>query len=98
MESDANGFTGVVGVWVAGNVSDLMAGVAVAAASGVQAATAVNADLVAADTAAALARRRAPRPQEAFSPAAEAAACERVLGERRHGIETVLSPGRRSGG
>ncbi|MFD4137618.1 NAD(P)/FAD-dependent oxidoreductase [Streptomyces sp. NPDC058572] len=98
VESDANGFTGVVGVWVAGNVTDLMAGVAVAAASGVQAATAVNADLVAADTAAALARRRAPRPQEAFSPAAEAAACERVLGERRHGIETVLSPGRRSGG
>ncbi|MGW7368693.1 NAD(P)/FAD-dependent oxidoreductase [Streptomyces sp. NPDC054841] len=97
VESDASGFTGVAGVWVAGNVTDLLAGVAVAAASGVTAAAAINADLVAADTAAAVARRASEHTQEAFSPASEAANCERVLGERRHGIETVLGPGRRSG-
>jgi thioredoxin reductase len=96
VESDASGFTGVAGVWVAGNVTDLMAGVAVAAASGVQAAVAINADLVAADTAGALAHRSAAQAQQAFSPAAEAANCERVLGERRHGIGTVISPGHRS--
>ncbi|REK84722.1 NAD(P)/FAD-dependent oxidoreductase [Streptomyces inhibens] len=57
VESDGSGRTGVAGVWVAGNVTDLMGGVAVAAASGVQAASAINADLVAADTAAAVGRR-----------------------------------------
>jgi thioredoxin reductase len=96
VESDASGFTGVPGVWVAGNVTDLMAGVAVAAASGVQAAAAINADLVAADTAAAVARRAAAQDRQAFSPAAEAANCERVLGDRRHGIEAQLCPGHRS--
>jgi thioredoxin reductase len=96
VESDASGFTGVAGVWVAGNVTDLMAGVAVAVASGVQAAVAINADLVAADTAAAVSRRAAASTQEAFAPAAEAAVCERVLGERRHGIETLLGPGHRA--
>ncbi|MGP3922714.1 NAD(P)/FAD-dependent oxidoreductase [Streptomyces sp. 8N616] len=96
VEADASGFTGVAGVWVAGNVTDLMAGVAVAAASGVQAAVAINADLVAADTAAAVARRAAAQAQQAFGPAAEAANCERVVAERRHGIETVLHPGHRS--
>ncbi|MFF3403695.1 NAD(P)/FAD-dependent oxidoreductase [Streptomyces sp. NPDC002659] len=72
VESDTSGFTGVPGVWVAGNVTDLMAGVAVAAASGVQAAVAINTDLVAADTAAAVARRAAAHDRRAFSRAAEA--------------------------
>ncbi|MEU2429063.1 NAD(P)/FAD-dependent oxidoreductase [Streptomyces sp. NPDC007861] len=90
VESDASGFTGVAGVWVAGNVTDLMAGVAVSAASGMQAAIAINADLVAADTAAAVARRTVASARAPFGPAAEAAACERVLGERRHGIDTVI--------
>ncbi|MFJ6633653.1 NAD(P)/FAD-dependent oxidoreductase [Streptomyces sp. NPDC091376] len=92
MESDASGFTGVEGVWVAGNVSDLMAGVAVAAASGMQAAVAVNGDLVAADTAAAVARRAAGRAPAPFGPSAEAAVCERVLGVRRHGLTTAPAP------
>lgn len=90
VESDATGFTGVAGVWVAGNVTDLVAGVMVSAASGMTAATAINADLVTADTAAAVAARRAP---EVFGPAAEAANCRRILGERRHGIESLLSVG-----
>ncbi|MGW7086925.1 NAD(P)/FAD-dependent oxidoreductase [Streptomyces sp. NPDC054871] len=91
VESDATGFTGVPGVWVAGNVTDLMAGVMVSAASGMTAATAINADLVTADTAAAVAKRRVP---DVFGPAAEAANCQRVLGERRHGIESVLAAGK----
>ncbi|MFD0554992.1 NAD(P)/FAD-dependent oxidoreductase [Streptomyces rectiviolaceus] len=88
VESDATGFTGVAGVWAAGNVTDLVAGVMVSAASGMTAATAINADLVTADTAAAVAARRASQP---FGPAAEAANCRQVLGERRHGIESVLA-------
>lgn len=91
VECDARGATGVEGVWAAGNVSDLMASVAVAAASGTQAAMAINAELVAAGTAAAVAAHRsAARSPQAFGAAAEAAACERVLGERRHGLESAL--------
>ncbi|MGW6057671.1 NAD(P)/FAD-dependent oxidoreductase [Streptomyces sp. NPDC055189] len=88
--SDASGFSGVEGVWVAGNVTDLVAGVMVAAASGMTAAVAINADLVAADTTAAVTARRA---MDVFGPAAEAANCRQVMGERRHGIESVLTGG-----
>ncbi len=49
----------LAGVWVAGNVADVTAGVMVAAASGVTAAAAVNADLIAEDTARAVAAARA---------------------------------------
>ncbi|WP_329395863.1 NAD(P)/FAD-dependent oxidoreductase [Streptomyces melanogenes] len=58
VESDDSGLTGVPGVWVAGNVTDLMAGVPAAAAAGVRAAAAMNADLVAADADAAVAAHR----------------------------------------
>ncbi|UQT60981.1 NAD(P)/FAD-dependent oxidoreductase [Streptomyces durmitorensis] len=88
VESDTTGRTDAPGVWVAGNVTDLVAGVMVSAASGMAAATAINADLVADDTRAAVAARRGAGP---FSPAAEAANCQQVLGERRHGIESVLA-------
>jgi thioredoxin reductase/SAM-dependent methyltransferase len=47
--ADASGATAVPGVWVAGNVTDVRASVVAAAAAGVTAATAINADLVAAD-------------------------------------------------
>ncbi|MFI6576754.1 NAD(P)/FAD-dependent oxidoreductase [Nocardiopsis sp. NPDC050513] len=57
--ADASGLTSVPGVWVAGNVSEVLEGVPGAAAAGVRAAAAVNADLVAADTGAALTRRLA---------------------------------------
>lgn len=56
--SDAGGLTAVPGVWVAGNVTDLSAGVVVAAAGGMTAAAAVNADLIADDTAKAVAGYR----------------------------------------
>ncbi|WTY68467.1 NAD(P)/FAD-dependent oxidoreductase [Streptomyces sp. NBC_01410] len=98
VESDASGFTGVQGVWVAGNVTDLMAGVAVAAATGVQAAAAINADLVAADTAAAVASRAGAQGRQTFSPAAEAANCERDVRDSRDGSEALLRPGHRSHG
>jgi thioredoxin reductase len=49
--ADANGATTVAGVWVAGNVSDLVATVISAAASGLKAGAAINADLIEEDTA-----------------------------------------------
>jgi thioredoxin reductase len=56
---DPAGRTTADGVWIAGNVADVTAGVMQAAASGVTAAAAINADLTAEDTAAAVAARRA---------------------------------------
>lgn len=50
VEADASGFTGVPGVWAAGNVLDVTAGVMQSAASGVTAAAALNADLTLEDT------------------------------------------------
>jgi thioredoxin reductase len=67
LESDPTGRTAVPGVWVAGNVTDLTAPVIVAAAGGVTAAAAINADLVAAD-----ARRAVERRLDPFSGASEA--------------------------
>jgi thioredoxin reductase len=75
------GATAVPGVWVAGNVTDLMAQVATAAAAGLQAGAAINADLLFEEVALAVAARREP-----FSPAVERELCETVLGDRRHGI------------
>jgi hypothetical protein len=51
------------------------------AAGGLNAAAALNADLIAEDTRRAVAARRQP-----FSPAAERELCEAVLGDRRHGV------------
>jgi len=59
--ADPTGATEVAGVWVAGNVADPMAQVIVAAAAGLKAGAAVNADLVAEDTARAVAAHRASR-------------------------------------
>jgi thioredoxin reductase (NADPH) len=56
VESDAHGATAVPGVWVAGNVADPRAQVITAAAAGLTAAAAINADLVQEDTALAVAR------------------------------------------
>jgi thioredoxin reductase len=84
------------GVWVAGNVTNLMAQVVQAAAEGARAAIAINLDLLAEDVGHAVAARRGPLTPAAappaafspaaFSPAAESENCERVLGERRHGV------------
>ncbi|MFG3706533.1 NAD(P)/FAD-dependent oxidoreductase [Micromonospora sp. NPDC047670] len=54
------GATEVPGVWVAGNVTDLRAQVITAAAAGLAAGAAINADLTDEETRAAVAARRAP--------------------------------------
>ncbi len=55
------GATSVPGVWVAGNVADMVAQVVVAAGAGLQAGAGINADLVEEETAAAVATARAKR-------------------------------------
>ncbi len=65
VQADANGVTAEPGVYVAGNVSDLTAGVLQAAAAGVTAAVAINADLLAEDTAHAVAAVRRARTEQA---------------------------------
>lgn len=57
--ADPTGATAVPGVWVAGNVADLRAQVITAAAAGVHAGAAINADLVAEDTRVAVEAHRA---------------------------------------
>lgn len=79
--SDPTGKTDVDGVWVAGNVADIMAQLIGSAAAGVQAAAAINGDLIAEEIAGALAEHRDP-----FSPRSEAEVSARVLGPRRHGM------------
>jgi thioredoxin reductase len=56
--ADAMGATAVPGVWVAGNVANLQAQVIAAAAAGLNAAAAMNADLIAEDTRLAVASAR----------------------------------------
>ncbi|WP_327114157.1 NAD(P)/FAD-dependent oxidoreductase [Streptomyces sp. NBC_01341] len=80
--ADPTGATDVPGVWVAGNVANLMEQVVGAAAAGLKAASMINMDLVTEDTTRAVAKRRAP-----FSAEAERRVTERVLGDRRHGLQ-----------
>jgi thioredoxin reductase len=56
--ADPTGATGVPGVWVAGNVSDLSAQVMVSAAAGLRAGAMINADLVIEDARLAVAADR----------------------------------------
>lgn len=79
--SDATGRTQVPGVWVAGNVTDLVAQVGAAAAAGAAGAAQINADLVAEETRQAVAAYRDP-----FSPGSEARVSELMIGDRRHGL------------
>ena len=76
----------------AGNVTDLRAQVISSAAAGLNAAAGINADLTFQDTRCAVAAvrdRRAPvgGTAEVFSPQSEREICERVLGDRRHGLK-----------
>jgi len=57
--ADPTGLTAVPGVWVAGNVADLMAQVVGAADDGVRAAAAINADLIIEEVQSAVTARRA---------------------------------------
>jgi thioredoxin reductase len=61
IEADVTGRTSVPGVWVAGNVTDVMAWVASAASAGVMAGAAINNDLIADDTRIAVERAAATR-------------------------------------
>ncbi|MET1074532.1 MAG: NAD(P)/FAD-dependent oxidoreductase [Umezawaea sp.] len=63
-QADPTGATPIPGVWVAGNITDPLAQVVMAAGAGVKAAAAVNADLIAEETATAVA---ALRSREAVS-------------------------------
>jgi thioredoxin reductase len=58
IEAGATGATAVAGVWVAGNIADLQAQVVSAAAAGLSAGAAINADLIAAEARAAVEARR----------------------------------------
>ncbi|MFB8114440.1 NAD(P)/FAD-dependent oxidoreductase [Streptomyces sp. NPDC056465] len=80
--ADPAGATDVPGVWVAGNVANLMEQVVGAAAAGLKAASMINMDLVTDDTRRAVDARRTP-----FSADAERRVTERVLGDRRHGLQ-----------
>jgi thioredoxin reductase len=55
---EATGLTAVPGVWVAGNVADIMANVLSSAAAGAAAAAAINADLITEDVERAVDERR----------------------------------------
>ncbi|MGO1057214.1 NAD(P)/FAD-dependent oxidoreductase [Crossiella sp. CA198] len=85
LQADGRGVTSVPGVWAAGNVTELMASVVMAAAGGMVAATSINADLVEEDTRQAVSRR-------AFSAGQESQLAELVLGEGRHGLAGQLQP------
>lgn len=84
------GTTSVPGVWVAGNVTELQAQVGASAAAGALAGAHINADLAVADTTAALDGVPVPPGAAPFSHAGEAALSERLLGSRRHGLDTLL--------
>jgi thioredoxin reductase len=72
MPAGPDGATAVAGVWVAGNVADLRAQVISATAAGLNAAAAINADLIAEDVRTAVAAHRLDqRRSELFSAQAE---------------------------
>ncbi|GAA0845244.1 bifunctional NAD(P)/FAD-dependent oxidoreductase/class I SAM-dependent methyltransferase [Streptosporangium amethystogenes subsp. fukuiense] len=82
--ADPTGATAVPGVWVAGNVADLRAQVIVSAASALNTAAAINADLIAEDTRHAVAAHR--RRPESLSGHAER------VPDDRHGPATAAAP------
>ncbi|MER6106209.1 NAD(P)/FAD-dependent oxidoreductase [Streptomyces sp. NPDC001832] len=90
---DSSGFTGIAGVWAAGNVSDVLAGVPQAMAAGVGAAAAVNMNLLMADADRAAASRTAVPGGDVFGGAMEAEMSRRVLGVRVHGLDGLVDGG-----
>lgn len=89
LPADPSGLTATPGVWAAGNVAAPMAQVITAAAAGSAVGAAVHLDLIGEDTqlaVTALHARQASRGTAMFSAAMEAENCERVLGDRRHGL------------
>jgi thioredoxin reductase/2-polyprenyl-3-methyl-5-hydroxy-6-metoxy-1,4-benzoquinol methylase len=103
VDTDPMGATSVPGVWAAGNVSDLMAQVVVAAAEGLRAASAINADLLMEDVRTAVDARRATSTDQTSATPVDAdehgthehAADEHAVGEHaahEHGPELVTGP------
>jgi hypothetical protein len=76
----------VAGVWAAGNVSDLTAQVMASAAAGVTAGAAINADLISEDTRWAVSAAGSP-----FTAESEARLTEKILGNRRHGLDDIFA-------
>ncbi|WP_188308838.1 NAD(P)/FAD-dependent oxidoreductase [Streptomyces sp. CBMA123] len=93
VKADGSGFTGVAGVWAAGNVSDVLAGVPQAMAAGVGAAVAINRNLLLDDAGRAAESRTAVPGSGAFRGAMEAEVSRRVLGTRVHGLEGLPHEG-----
>ncbi|MFE3329210.1 NAD(P)/FAD-dependent oxidoreductase [Streptomyces sp. NPDC059176] len=85
LQVDRSGFTGVPGVWAAGNISDVFAGVPAAAAAGVTAAAAIHMDLLTADARAAAVSWAAGGG--VFSGPVEAEVSRRARGVRAHGLD-----------
>ena len=92
LPADPSGLTATPGVWAAGNVAAPMAQVISSAAAGSAAGAAVHMDLMGEDTQVAVTALRARQASggtamfSAAAAAAEAENCERVLGDRRHGL------------
>ena len=86
--ADPTGATSVPGVWVAGNVTDLLGQVITSAGAGLQAGAMINADLIAEETDRAVAAHRdGTNPaDDPLSGAMEAATSEHVVGSRRRGV------------
>ncbi|MEU9047600.1 MULTISPECIES: NAD(P)/FAD-dependent oxidoreductase [unclassified Kitasatospora] len=93
VRADGSGFTGVAGVWAAGNVSDVLAGVPQAMAAGVGAAAAINMNLLLDDAGRAAESRAAVPSADVFSGAMEAEVSRRVLGTRVHGLDGLVDGG-----
>lgn len=85
---DGSGFTGVRGVWAAGNVSDVLAGVPQAMAAGVGAAAAINMNLLMTDAGRTAASRTAVPGADVFSGVMEAEVSRRAL--RTHGLDGLV--------
>ena len=94
LPADPSGLTATPGVWAAGNVAAPMAQLITSAAAGSGVGAAIHLDLLGEDTeiaVAALRARRAVQPEvfsatSVFSAELETQVCERVLGDRRHGV------------
>lgn len=77
--TDPMGATAMRGVWAAGNVTNVLDQVGSAAAGGVRAAAAINADLIEEEV------RRAVEDAQPFSASMEREVSQRVLGDSSHG-------------
>jgi 2-polyprenyl-3-methyl-5-hydroxy-6-metoxy-1,4-benzoquinol methylase len=91
--ADPTGLTDIPGVWVAGNVTDLIAQVVTAAAGGVSAAAAINADLIAEDTERAVAdyRNTHPAAHHAHTPDSNVLFTPEFWDERYRSADAIWS-------